>query len=359
MKRATRNKIFFTVLSLIISAPIFAMAPRVEALEPKLLWEKELPFEVTDIKMAEQSGDVLIHSQPARQIILLNRNGNEVFHWGPRVDRQPMGADISADGSVITYVTSWTEKYQFEKRLAGWDETLHFATRNGKELWTWKGNYIRTELSPDGTLVAITGVSPGEGYGGIIMLNAEGKELWRYKGKQAADISFSPDSKYIVGADGDLYLLTREGELVWKKERMFAIGAERYFVTNEGQYVYSPIDEKVFDKQGNLVHEGDNLVSKDGRLLNISYQNKTVILSLPEKNIVREFPFASAGFISDDGNLMGKDMGDKLGIIDTGKDISVEIPINTEFRVRGSTGDGKYLIVVIGDKRILYYQLFK
>ena len=358
MKRAM-NKIMVAIFIFVFSAPVFAMAPRVEALEPKLLWEKELPFEITDIAMAELSGDVLLFSQPARQIILLDRNGNELFHWGPRVDRQPMGADISADGSIVTFVTSWTEKYQFEKRLAGWDETLHFATRNGKELWTWKGNYIRTELSPDGTLVAVTGATPGEGYGGIIMLNAEGKELWRYKGRQPADISFSPDSKYIVGAGADVYLLTRDGQIIWKKESMFSIGSERYFVTNEGQYVYSPIDEKIFDKQGNLVHEGDNLVSKDGKLLNISYQNKTIILSLPEKKNVKEFPFAAAGFISDDGRLMGRDMGEKLGIIDTGKDISVEIPINTEFRVRGSTGDGKYLIVVIGDKRILYYQIFE
>jgi hypothetical protein len=345
---------------LLLVALILIMPVSAEALEAKLLWEKELPFDVMRIKMANQSGDVLLYSQKARQIILFDKNGNEVFRWGPRIDRQPMGADISDDGSVITYETSWTEKYAFEKRLSGWDTTLHFSTRNGKELWNKKKENIAPDLSPDGTLVAIGGVSFGEGYSGVIMMNSAGEEIWRYKGKNPPKISFSPDSKYIVGTDGDLYVLdARTGELVLKKEKMFAVSARRYFATNGAEYIYSPIDEKVFDKQGNLIITGSARVSDDGNKLRVTVSGNSLIYKLPEMEKINEYPFIS-GFISSNGRLIlapGEIDKNNSLVVDIENDIRKEIPVEGEKSHVKITSDGSYLTIITEGRKIRYYQI--
>jgi hypothetical protein len=359
MKRAI-DKIITTMLFLVFSATVFAMAPSVEALETKLLWEKELPFAPQGMVMAAESGDMLLYSKKAREIVLFDKNGNEVFHWGPRIDRQPMGADISDDGSIILFQTSWTETYMQEKEVkAEWGEkVIHYANRKGKELWNKKFFRGVAQLSPDGSLVAVTGATPSEGPRGVIMLNAQGEEIWKYPGYSGVDVTFSPDSEYIVVDDfGNLSLISRTGELIWKKEEF----CEDCYVTEGARYVFSPIDKKVFDKQGNVIFEGFAIVTMDGKKLKVLQPGKISILSLPDKTIIKEYPYAGAGFLSYDGRFLatsGQESPDNLLIIDTVNQISREIIIAGENTVPGSTKDGRYLVVVVEDKKFLFYQVY-
>jgi len=71
---------------ILMSSAIISVG-KAEALQLRLLWQKALPFEASDIIMASQSGDIILYSREARQIILYDKNGNKRFHWGPRVDR--------------------------------------------------------------------------------------------------------------------------------------------------------------------------------------------------------------------------------------------------------------------------------
>lgn len=132
----TNNKPVTLILALTILTIGWAM--RADALEPRLLWEKTIPFEIGSIKMAAISGDVIVCSRDARQIILYDKHGNKRFHWDPRTDRQPMGIDISADGNTIVYTTNWTVDYRERKKIdinkLGRDTRVHYCTRIGKEL---------------------------------------------------------------------------------------------------------------------------------------------------------------------------------------------------------------------------------
>ena len=185
------------ILALIIS--IIGWALEAEALQPRLLWEKRLPFKADDIKMATKSGDIVVYSQVARQIILYDKSGVKRFHWGPRIDRQPMAVNISDDGNIITFVTTWTEDYVEKKKIdinkLGWDKRIHYVIRNGKELWNRRISGT-TYLSPNGKMVAI-GPSAGEGKD-LTILDLQGRISWKYTSMNAQNITFSPDGDYIL-----------------------------------------------------------------------------------------------------------------------------------------------------------------
>jgi len=347
------NKPMAIILALIIS--IIGWAVKAEALEPRLLWEKTMPFEIGSIEMAAQSGNVIISSRKARQIILYDRNGNKRFHLGPRIDRQPMGIGISDDGNTIVYTTSWTEEYTEKKKIdidkLGWDTRVHYSTRRGKELWNKKIEGSAS-LSPVGSLVAVVGE---HGMGGVplTVLDSKGNVLWKYPSRFRLGLRFSPDGSHILFYDGDLHLFDKSGNLLWKKTD--ALEADS---VSEGATYITTRDKKVYDKQGNVILEGDARVSGNGKKLIVLYANKMNVLSLPDKNVMKEYPFRG-GFLSYDGNfLVARTVSGNLLIIDTLNQVSSEIYIEGKYRLRGSTNDGKYLVVAIEDKKLLFYQVY-
>lgn len=355
-------------MALILALIIFIVgwAIKTEALSPKLLWEKKLPFKPDSIKMAASSGDVIIYSQEARQIILYDKNGNKRFHWGPRIDRQPMGIDISDDGNVIVYTTSWTEDYIEKKRIdinkLGWDTRVHYSTRKGKELWN-KPILGMSVLSPDGKMVAI-GKSAGEG-GDLTILDSQGKMLWKYISREADNIVFSPDSNYILfsGEEG-LHLLDRFGNLLWKKidaSEVTSISEGAMYITTSGSLsIPRRINEKVYDKQGNIIFEGKAYVSEDGKRLLFVYQDKISILSLPNKTVIKEYFLKYATFLSYDGRFIvtSGQPTPHFYIIDSISNKSAKLPIEGNHWKAGSTTDGKYLVFVVEGKKILFYQVY-
>ena len=368
--RSTRKTIF---LFFVFFALILSIAAKAQALEPKLLWEKKLPFKIYDLKMAAESGDVILSSKDARQIILYDKNGNKRFHWGPRVDRAPFGIDISADGSKIIYNTSWTAEYMEAKKLsfAGpFDSRIHYSTRKGKELWNKKiegGSY----LSPDGTIIAV-GPIGGEGKN-LTLLDSTGKILWKYIYEigGASDVIFSPDSIDIGLCDeGVLRLLDRYGNLLFEKAQCQGIisisEGGSYISTNPYYELERSHKGRVYDKTGNIFFEGVGFVSANGQRLVLSLDAKTVIYSLPDKTILKEYPIqGSETAVSADGRFIVV-MGKRTDTASANNIFIIDMQENGiwETYVIGSpkiflTKDGKYLLIrIYQENKLVYYQLY-
>jgi len=352
------KRTILVVLALISFVSILPIAARTQTIAPRLLWEKTTPFEIGSIEMARQSGDVIISSRGARQIILYDKDGNKRFHWGPRIDRQPMGIDISYDGNIVAYTTIWTEEYTEKKRIdtnkLGWDARVHYSTKTGKELWNRQiqGSAF---LSPDGSLVAVVGEY---GIGGVplTVLDSKGNVLWKYPSRPVLDLRFSPDGSYILFYDGDLHLFDKSGNLLWKKTD--ALEADS---VSEGATYITTRDKKVYDKQGNVVFEGDAEASGDGKRLLVSYSDRMSMLSLPDKTVIKDYTFWGK-FLSYEGRFLVTHSFSQgqVGVFDTLLESWGRINIgNRNFLVHGNTKDGKYLVVGAGDNRLLYYQVYQ
>ena len=186
------------------------------ALEPRLLWEKEFEGSIRDIAMAKESGDVIVSI--TKEVILYDRDGKEIFHWGPRIDRDTGSVDITADGSIVVFKSAWKETYKEEKRLKGWDERVHYVTRKGQEIWNkeWCG-FVR--ISSDGNYL-IMNCGGGEGQV-FYVFDSKGTKLWSKEDETWGNITtrFSPDGKYI-GVIGDLesplmLMDTKDGSILW------------------------------------------------------------------------------------------------------------------------------------------------
>jgi WD40 repeat protein len=349
------NEIILVALALAMFVSMLPIGVRAQTLQPRLLWEKTTPFEIGSIEMARQSGDVIISSRGARQIILYDKDGNKRFHWGPRIDRQPMGIDISDDGNTIVFTSLWTETYVEKKRIdinrLGWDNRVHYLTRKGKELWN-KQIEGSAFLSPNGSLVAVVGE---HGMGGVplTVLDSKGNMLWKYPTQPVLNLRFSPDGNYILFYDGNLYLFHKSGNLLWKKTDVL----EPQSVSEGATYITTK-DKKVFDKQGNIFLEVKAIVSGDGKRLLVVHPDKVSIMSLPDKTLIREY--RGGGFLSHDGRFLIalSPSGNEL-IIDTVNQVSSEIPIkNISVSRLQSTRDGKYLIYAIEKKKLIFYQAY-
>jgi hypothetical protein len=73
---------------------------KAEALQPKLLWKKDLKFKVTSIGFARGSGDVIASGKNDRLFMLIEKNGETIYQWGPREERTPHEVGISGDGGT-------------------------------------------------------------------------------------------------------------------------------------------------------------------------------------------------------------------------------------------------------------------
>lgn len=339
-----------------ISLLFIGFAINADALGTRVLWEKKLPFKADRIKMAAVSGDVIVFSQDARQIILYDKSGKDQSHWRPKPGRQPIGVNISQDGNIIVYTTSWTEEWAWkreqEKEGTYWDLRVHYSTRTGKELWHKKieGSAF---LSPDGSLVAVVGEN---GIGGVplTVFNSKGDLLWRHDTELLSGLRFSPDGNYILFHDRWLYLFDRSGGLLWKKD-----GVSKAISVSEGG-TYIATEKQVFNKQGNLILEGRAEVSGDGKRLLVSHSDKMSVLGLPGKTKIKDYSFW-AEFLSYDGRfLLGHAFAKgEVRILDTLTESGGRISIGSKnFWVHGNTKDGKYFVVGVDDNKLLFCQAY-
>jgi len=273
-----------------------------------------------------------------------------------------MGVDISHDGSIIIYETSWTENYVEKKKIdldkLGWDRRIHYVTRQGKELWNKK--ILGTPyLSPDGKTIAI-GKSAGEGRD-LTILDQNGNLLWKYISRETRNIVFSSDSNYILfSGEGGLQLLDKSGNLLWAKDE------ERGAITSGAAYIVT--EKRVYDKQANIVTEilgRDIIISVDNSRAVYVYPNKVSLLTWPDKTVLKEyiFTFPGATAISRYGHYIvvgGKSAAssNNLFIFDTVTNTSWETKIESKFYFL-LTDDGKYLLVIfINLNKLVFYQIY-
>lgn len=380
------------LIGLVLSLPVKA-----EALSPKLMWQKKLNFEVTELAFAKQTGDVILSGKDARQIILLDKDGNERFHWGPRVDRDTDEVGITTDGKYFFYTSRWTEDFIKKMNKKSNDTRLHYVQRNGKELWSKPVDkpWMTTHLSPDGKYIAFAGIV-SEGSGLELWDTQTWNKTFRYDviGRDnyslpANDFVFSPDSRYMVADfEGHIKLIDLAGKVMFSTR----VGAmvitsvakdANYIATGETGRKYG---STILDKQGAVVLQGKfkdyTLVSEDGNIGVVWGEDGIKAYSLPDKKLIGTFPIrrrdgqdlyipiaisANGRTLVATGSRINSSSidGKNLFIIDTLENTIWEDSIpSPQFQSTYLTTDGKYLLFISGGasagikSNLLFYQVY-
>lgn len=199
-----------------------------EALEPRLLWKKEFRYTVKNIDLAAGSGDVLVALKGkgngvGKEVILFDKDGNERFHWGPRMDRRAGAVTISKDGKYFAFDTGYTEDYANKKGVhVSSDDRIHFYDRQTKkELWNiGVSDEDIPQIFPDGLSVMIYGYESGM----FEIYNQQGKVVFK-QGQQTGGVKYfeiSPDTSHfalVKEYSGLLILYKRDGTKLWEKGR--------------------------------------------------------------------------------------------------------------------------------------------
>jgi len=374
-------------IMLILALTIFVLgwAMRADALEPTLKWKKEFKYKVKDADLAADTGDVILSLENAGEVILFDKDGNERFHWGPRIDRRAGRAVISKDGRYFGVYSGYTEIYAEKKKVPGWsDDRIHFYNRQTKkEVWNYKSPEGVPLISPDGSYVINYAMD------GFHILNMEGRETFKYIPNifEFASIIFSPESNYIgviKTIRQPLILFKRDGTRVWERGRHDDIASisEGASYISTCPYVLGPSDTQdpqnsykglVYDKKGNIVMGGFGILSGSGNKIAMHSPEKITIIRLPDKQVLKEIlvqvslPKVSNPFFavfSYDGRYLVARKGNSLLAFDLAGDISKEITVPTlgRFAEVHLTRAGKYLLIhsrESGYERAVYcYQLY-
>lgn len=370
-------------MTLILTLMIFIIgwAVEAEALQPKLLWEKEFKQEIDFIDLATESGDVIL-SLGKREIILYDKNGNKRFHWGPRIDRRTGGVGISKDGKYFVFSSGYTEAYTYKKNVPGWiDDRIHFYSRQTKkELWSTKSPEGYPLISPDGSYMVIFYWAGG----GFDVLNNKGEKKFEYP-QPVWDLALSPDGQCIVATEDvagkQLMLFKKDGTKLWERGRHRRIASISEGASYIATYPYSlglsyTADPQsthegiIYDREGKIILVGFGILSGDGSKVCVYAPDKISIISLPNKLTIKEIPiqvnlpkvgnpfFAT---FSHDGRYLVLRSGDFISVFDLIADKNWEttiIGLGT-FPTIKLTRDGRYLMVFPeGVKKIQYYKVY-
>lgn len=358
------NNIIPKLILIFLLLAIFTWTPDARALDVKLLWEKEPDFELHggSISFSRERGDVLLYSQDKGVIYLYDNKGNTIFTWGPRIDRQPLGAEISSNGEVLLIKTSFTEDYKLEKRTGTWDERVHYLDRSGKEKWNvpCDGESV---LSPSGKHVAIypTIVQGGN----LKMLNDAGKLIWEKELEYLDCFTFSPDGNYIVfTSGGGLYLVDIQGNILWiipgVGECLTVSENALYVSTTTGSDIFNPGKSVVINKEGKIIYEGRGRLSIDGSKLVTASSGVVTVFSLPNLSIIGRYNNKSGGFISKDGKILSLiDENNNLFAYAPNNNEKKRIEIEKDFWSAGRTYDGRYMVLVENKRKIKLLEITK
>jgi len=361
-----RKKILMLTVFIFLGTTILlAMGRRLEgALNPTLLWEKEFDGVVVDegVGLARISGDAIVSlkrsgAEQIDRVLIFNTTGQLVQEW-----KNACYGRISDDGNKVIYLTPYSADSFYDK--------VHYATKDGQEIW-WKQHGGDAYISPDGNLV-IEASTALESTQLIEVYDVTGKEIWAYKLGESIDAIFSPDSAYII-ANSSIFpdknrqsrvYKSQTGELLWKKEDEWIISVSKdisYLVGLKGLY----------DKEGNTIFDKGTIVSEDGEKLIVCYPEKIELISLPEKTVLKTYPFETKdlGF-SYDGRCLAV-IGERanvvspnnLFVIDTGTDEILEAKIEPEGKSEFNqmqiflTKDSKYMLIQ-AEGKLYYYQVY-
>jgi hypothetical protein len=380
MKTNINIKAIFIILVLAVFCASTLALTKAEALEPKLLWEKELKAKLHEATLATESADVII-AKGKNEIVVFDKNGNETFHWGPRIDRHCGGVSISKDGKYFTFNSGYTWKYAEEKKISAYsDDRIHFYSgETKKELWNIRGSETVSRIFPDGS--GFITVFPT-----LEIVNSDKQIIYVYP-KQVHGVStkISPESNYFAAVTDrrhPLILFKRDGTILWERGRhnyVASISEGASYITTVPYVLsrYGSSDAEnthkgtVYDKAGNKVMEGFAIVSGNGKRLVMRYPDRISIYSLPDKKLIKDLPikielprvsnpfFAAFSY---DGNYLTIRDGDSIHVHDLGKGESevISVPGMGKFTLARLTSDGRYLFVYPRTRanKLFMYQLY-
>ena len=377
-----RNGIYMIAVMLLVLVGCATIGkPSAHAIEPKLLWTKTFESTIMSAEMARDTGDVILST--SEEVILYDKDGNERFHWGPRVDRGAGIADISDDGMHYAFISGYTPKYLEKKGLSYWEGMLvHFYdTETKKELWNKEVGEAIPMVLPGGD-----GVLLYWWMGGLKLYNTKGEPVVNEQSLEIESLALAPDGSHYAAINyygTPLMLFDKSGTKLWEKGRhvrIVSISDNASYITTRPYSLglsFSADAEKthegiVYDKDGNIVMHGFGVVSADGKRLAMYSPEKVVIYGLPDKEVLYEVDvqayisgYESAFFASFSGDnryliLRGET---SLRIYDLEGNLSKEIVIKGLGKLTWITlsKDGKYLLAHPSEdrKNVYFYQLNK
>jgi hypothetical protein len=383
MKTNTNIKAVFIILVLAVFCVSAIALTNAEALEPKLLWEKEFKYKHLSMDVAQETGDVIITSKDGREIILYDKNGHEIVHWGPRIDRLPFFAKISDDGKYFVFSSSLTEEYARKKGIPDYsDDRIHLFNRRGEEIWN-KSSFGAPNISPDGSYIVIIEQDK------FNISDMSAKTLFQYEEKGIGGVTgMSSDSSYFIitvelpGTDFGykMTVFKKDGIKLWEKEyhhQSTSITDDATFIATQPYVDISNPENSsnglIYDKNGKVVVEGYGFLSGNGQRVALLKDDRTNILSLPDKIFIKTLPIkAQFARFSHDGRylvLYGKRINStsvsNLFVYDSTEDkvweINADVATFNFSSFLGAaifmTTDGKHLIYR-SRKKISYYQLY-
>jgi len=381
MKKKSRL-VFVIAMFIAISLLLLIISQLSSALEPKLLWKKKLPQKIYAAKLATESGDIIVNMN-REQIFKFDRKGNTLAQKGPNLERIFHDVDIASNGEVYTYVSSLKMKYTLERNIdpekEGYDNRVHYCQEGGKEIWNKRivwDELVQPFLFPNGRKVLA--MLPN---GNQVFINQQGETFkLQDKFKWGATL-FTPDNNYFaIGYWYWLTLVDKDGNIVWEKESKDELAGPPLSISESAAYVSTypcEYDEstfhngKVFNKSGDLVLNGQGILSDDGKRIILIEESKIKALSLPDKNVLREYPvkiidvpeketiYPAISFNGRHITVFGKDNSSKsnLFVFDVESNTSWSTLINHDVQGLYITRDGKYLLVVTNNS-LFFYQLF-
>lgn len=347
-----------------ISLMLLSFSQLSSALEPKLLWKKEIPSELYGLSFARKSGDVIfIHEYKGsrNQITILNKDGQTVWQWGPDLERVAGWVSISDDGRYFVYHTDFPRETD-----APMKPFIHYYDRSQGEIWRKELPGYPT-ISPDGKYIFVN-----SGWEGAIayFLDSKGNIIWKKRDVGPDFGKFSPDGGFLKTR---YYLFDKKGNIILDKDfpgtiRSISLNADYLAFEGRGSAVIvrdkdgtiigSGADGGIFDKRGNIILGGKARVSEDGTIGVIYRSDKTEIYKLPEKTLIKEYPIRKvlgASSLSYNGNVIviiertGKGSPIKLFIIDLSKNELFEGILDKGADLEVSK-DGKYFLLRRGNE---------
>ena len=185
MMYSLRLKEHFLFISLIILFVTIGSCS-VSDIKPKLLWEKTFTDRVRGIYIAQNTGNVLVHT--LKKFWYFTPLGEILWE---KVDRENWGwiggVGISNDGENIIFQAALaTEKSAQVKSFY-----TYYLNKKGKVLWSSKTIKGITSFSPDGKFI-ITGSALDKE---IEVYNNRGMLLWKVRTAGIWNIKFDPTGK--------------------------------------------------------------------------------------------------------------------------------------------------------------------
>ncbi|MBI5207821.1 MAG: hypothetical protein HY934_08520 [Candidatus Firestonebacteria bacterium] len=394
-----RLRIIFIIV-LIVFLYKFPNCSAFERNYPKLVWEKNFDFNISEIQIADNSGDVLISDKFGAKLFLFNRIGFSKLKIGTIKNGIILFISSSRDGDKIMYQNNDndTTKKPGDLKI----HRLHFIENDLKQdkikEFFWKDIDGMTILSPNAKWFGFNDWSGDKKK--IKAFDSSGNLLWEKNDEYI--VSFSLDGKYVIAGtnvfywdkemDEDIIIHSYDStgkmffEKKYRSDKFNFIGTSE--ITSSGFIVWNYKNyHEILNYLGETVTEIPEGVKKafiapDGKAALFQYESTYKVFDLKNISVRMEgkMNFIDAKLSSHGNYIVGlrrptKDIPENIIILDTntksifklkyGGDIKEEVilkfrdTIEKYYIYTNITSNGKFVLISDEDKKNLYfYQLY-